>query len=99
MDYSEGNVSLLTTVPELTLIRHLILMPEIIETVAYNLEPHHLTYYAQNLATIFHSFYRDCRVISKNLEVSAARLKLVKATQVVLAKTLNLMGMTAPESM
>jgi len=99
VEFNEGNVSLLSGKPELTLIRHLILMPEIIETVARNLEPHHLPYYAQDLATVFHSFYRDCRVISKNQEISTARLKLVKATQIVLAKTLHLMGMTAPESM
>jgi len=99
IDYSQGNVALLTSEPELTLIRRLILMPEIIETVAISLEPHHLPYFAQDLATVFHSFYKHCRVVSKNQEMTAARLKLVRATQILLAKTLHLMGMTAPESM
>jgi len=99
IDCSQGDVSLLTTEPELTLIRRLILLPEIIEQVAVTLEPHHLPYYAQDLATVFHSFYKQCRVVSKDEALTKARLKLVKATQIALAKVLHLMGMTAPEKM
>ena len=99
IDYAHGDVSLLTTEPELTLIRRMILLPEILELVASTMEPHHLPYYAQDLATIFHSFYKQCRVVSKNQELTWARLKLVEAAQIVLARTLHLMGMTAPESM
>ncbi len=99
ISYTNGDVSLLTTEPELTLIRKLLLLPELVETVAHTLEPHHLTYYAQDLATVFHSFYKQCRVISKNQALTQARLKLVEATKIVLARTLHLMGMTAPERM
>jgi arginyl-tRNA synthetase len=99
IDYSDGDVSLLTSEPELTLIRQLLLLPELVETVAQTLEPHHLTYYAQDLATVFHAFYRDCRVISPDEAQTKARLKLVAAAQTVLARTLHLMGMTAPEKM
>jgi arginyl-tRNA synthetase len=99
IDYARGDVSLLTTEPELTLIRRMILLPEILELVASTLEPHHLPYYAQDLATIFHSFYKQCRVVSKNKELTCARLKLVEAAQIILARTLHLMGMTAPENM
>jgi arginyl-tRNA synthetase len=99
IDYSQGDVSLLSTEPELTLIRRLVLLPEIVEDVATTLQPHYLPYYAQDLATVFHSFYKQCRVISQNEALTKARLKLVKATQIALAKTLNLMGMSAPESM
>lgn len=99
IDYSRGDISLLTTEPELTLIRRMTLLPEIVETVAKTLEPHHLPYYAQDLATVFHSFYKKCRVISKDVALTQARLKLVKAAQIVLANTLHLMGMTAPERM
>jgi len=98
--YSDGDVSLLTAEPELALIRKMLLLPEIVETVVHTLEPHHLAYYAQELATVFHSFYTKCRVVSEDDEVlSKARLKLVAATKLVLAKTLRLMGMTAPEKM
>jgi len=99
IDYARGDASLLVTEPELTLIRRMLLLPEIVELVADTLEPHHLPYYAQDLATVFHSFYKQCRVVSKNQELTRARLKLVKAAQIVLARTLHLMGMTAPESM
>ena len=99
IDYSQGDVSLLATEPELTLIRRLILLPEIIERVAVTLEPHHLPYYAQDLATVFHSFYKQCRVVSEDEALTRARLKLVKASQIVLAKVLRLMGMSTPEKM
>jgi arginyl-tRNA synthetase len=99
IDYRDGDVSLLTTEPELTLIRKMLLLPEIVELIAHTLEPHHLTYYAQDLATVFHSFYKQCRVISQNEALTKARLKLVEAAKTTLSRTLHLMGMTAPESM
>ena len=99
IDYRDGDVSLLTSEPELTLIRQLVLLPELVETVAQTLEPHHLTYYAQDLATAFHSFYKQCRVISPDAAATNARLKLVAAARLVLARTLHLMGMTAPDTM
>jgi arginyl-tRNA synthetase len=99
IDCSEGDVALLTTEPELTLIRCLILLPEIVERVAINLEPHHLVYYALDFATAFHSFYKQCRVVSDDEALTKARLKLVQATRIALAKVLRLMGMAAPEKM
>jgi len=99
IDYGDGDVSLLTAEPELTLIRKMLLLPEMVEMAARTLESHHLTYYAQDLATVFHSFYKQCRVVSKNEALTKARLKLVEAAKIVLAKTLHLMGMTAPERM
>jgi len=99
INWGDGDVSLLTTEPELTLIRKMLLLPEIVEIVAHTLEPHHLTYYAQDLATVFHSFYKQCRIVSRNEVLTKARLKLVEAAKLVLAKTLYLMGMTAPEKM
>ena len=99
IDYGEGEVSLLTAEPELTLIRQMLRLPEIVEIVVNTLEPHHLTYYAQDLATVFHSFYKQCRVVSQDEVLTKARLKLVEAAKIVLAKSLHLMGMTAPESM
>jgi len=99
IDFRDGDVSLLTTEPELTLIRKTLLLPEVVEVVASTLEPHHLAYYAQDLATVFHSFYKQCRVVSQDEALTKARLKLVEAAKIVLAKTLHLMGMTAPEKM
>jgi len=99
IDYDDGDTSLLTTEPELTLIRKMLLLPELMETIVTTLEPHHLTYYAQDLATVFHSFYKQCRVVSVDEALTKARLKLVEAAKTVLSRTLHLMGMTAPERM
>ena len=99
IDYSDGDVSLLTAEPELTLIRRMLLLPEVIEMVTQTLEPHHLAYYAQDLATAFHSFYKQCRVVTDDEALTRARLKLVAAARLALARTLHLMGMTAPDKM
>ena len=99
IDYSTGDVSLLTSEPELTLIRKMLRLGEVIEVITQTLEPHHLTYYSQDLATIFHSFYKQCRVITDDEALTRARLKLVEATRIILAKALHLMGITAPEKM
>ena len=69
------------------------------DLVATQLQPHHLPAYAQSLATTFSAFYRDCHVLGEAPEVTAARLRLVRATQATLANTLALMGMSAPEKM
>jgi arginyl-tRNA synthetase len=94
-----GDVELLSTPPELSLLRKMVEFPELILRVEESLEPHHLSYFAWDLATLFHIFYRDCRVISGDLGLTRARLKLVLAVKIVLAKVLNLMGMSAPEQM
>ena len=70
--------------------------------MANNLEAHHLPHYASDLATAFHWFYQNCRVVSGvegEEELSKARLKLVDAARVALARCLSLMVMDAPEKM
>ena len=102
IDYSEGDVSLLNHEAELALIRKMLVLPETVETMALSLEPHHLPYYALDLATAFHWFYQKCRVVSNiagEMEITRARLKLVEATKYTLARCLELMSMEAPESM
>ncbi len=99
IDAGDGDIFRLTTEPELTLIRKMLLLPEIVEMIAQTLEPHHLTYYAQDLANVFHGFYKQCRVVTDDEALTKARLKLVKAAKIVLGRTLHLMGMAAPERM
>ncbi len=99
INFNDGDISRLTTEAELALIRRMLLLPEIIELVSKTLEPHHLAYYAQELATSFHSFYKQCRVVSSDEALCKARLKLVSAAKTVLCNTLHLMGMTAPDNM
>ncbi len=102
INWASGDVALLTDPNELNLIRTMIRLPELVEQAARALEPHHLPHYALELATAFHGFYENCRVISANpedAEVTLARLKLVEAAQVVFRRCLGLMGMNAPEHM
>ncbi len=102
VEVQDGDVSLLTHALELALIRKMLQLPEVIETAATQLAPHHLTYYAQELAAAFHTFYRDCRVVSTDpadAAITQARLKLALAAKTVLARVLRLMGMSVPEQM
>ena len=102
LDFDEGDVSLLTDSNELNLVRTMLRFPELIELMAKNLEPHHLPHYAMELATAFHWFYENCRVVSSNpedLPLTLARLKLVDAARITLQRVLELMGMNAPERM
>ena len=102
IDFADGDVTLLTHEAELSLVRTMLRLPELISVMARNLEPHHLTYFSMDLATGFHYFYQQCRVVSSDpadAEITKARLKLAEATKSVLARCLTLMGMTAPEAM
>lgn len=96
----EPNVQLLTHPAELALIRKMLELPVIIEQAVRDLAPHHLTYYAQDLASTFSIFYRDCKVVDAEAPaLAAARLMLCRAAKSVLAHTLELMGMSTPEAM
>ena len=102
IDWSRGNVSLLNDPSELALVRHIVRLPELVQLMARSLEPHHLAHFTMELATAFHGFYENCRVISANPEdadVTVARLKLVESAQIVFRRCLDLMGMNAPERM
>ncbi|MCC6238448.1 MAG: arginine--tRNA ligase [Dehalococcoidia bacterium] len=94
-----ANASLLTHEAELTLIRRLLELPETEEKVLADLAPHHLPHYAQGLASAFHVFYTQCRVITDDAELTKARLLLLEAARAVLARALGLMGVSAPEQM
>lgn len=101
-DYADGDLALLTHPSELALLRRMAALPEVITAAAEQLAPHQLNYYAAELATHFHAFYRDCRVLSSNpadRELSKARLRLCDAVRITVARVLGLMGMTAPERM
>jgi len=102
IDYSDGDVALLGHPSELSLIRQMLLLPEMVYDAARDMSPHRLAYYAYDLARAFHLFYRDCRIVSSLAEetgLTKARLKLARAAQLVLARTLEMMGMSAPERM
>jgi len=97
--FDDGDVSLLGHESELALIRKMLQLPELVESVALSLEPHQLPYYAMDLATAFHDFYEKCRVVSDDEALSKARLKLCAAAKLALARALSLIGVSAPERM
>jgi arginyl-tRNA synthetase len=100
--YADGDLSLLTHPSEQALLRKMVDLPEVVAQATAQLAPHQLSHYALDLATQFHAFYRDCRVVSSDpadREISRARLRLSDAARIVLARVLDLMGVTAPEKM
>jgi arginyl-tRNA synthetase len=99
IDFGDGDVGRLTHPAELALIRKMLLLPELVELMARNLAPQHLPHYALELATAFHDFYERCRVVTDDVPLTKARLKLVAAARIALGRTLSLMGVSAPERM
>jgi arginyl-tRNA synthetase len=100
LEPAAGVAGLLTGAPEAALARAIVRFPEVVEDAARSEETHGVTAYATELATQFHAFYRDARVVDADEPVrSAARLALVSAARVTLANALGLLGISAPESM
>ncbi len=89
----------LTHSSEIKLLKTLEQFPEIMSSALKLLEPQDIANYLQDLAARFHRFYVDCRVITDDNDLSAARVALIKATKIVLANGLNVLGLTAPERM
>jgi arginyl-tRNA synthetase len=86
--------------PEALLARIVARFPEVVEDAVLAEETHGVTAYATELATQFHAFYRDARVVDPDEPLrSAHRLALVAATKTTLANALGLLGISAPESM
>jgi arginyl-tRNA synthetase len=92
-------INLLIHFSETELIKKIIKLPEVIEDTAKDYQVHRLTTYAVELASAFHRFYTDCRVLGEKKELEQARLALIKATKIVLENVLNLMGISKPEKM
>ncbi len=102
VEWDDGDTALLTDPAELALVRRMLQLPEIVDSIAVTLAPHSLPHYAVDLATAFHWFYDHCRVLSSDpadAPLMKARLKLTEAARVALARTLTLMGMSTPETM
>ena len=84
---------------EFSLIKRLMMFPDVVERVCSTLDPHTIPYYLVDLATVFHNFYQKHRVVSDDPNLTVARLALVEATRRVIETGLNLIGVSAPEEM
>lgn len=99
--YKMGDLSLLQHEHELNFLRKALELPQVIELVVENSEPHHLAFYAYDLASAFHPTYESCRVLHSTVPepLRLARLQFYRAAQEMFALVLDLMGMSAPEVM
>ena len=99
MDDTCDTVDALNTSDDLRLIKALTEFPETVMTSAARLEPHRIAYYLTHLASLFHNYYNQNRVLSDDPALTTARLYLIKAVQTVIRNGLSLLGVSAPESM
>lgn len=93
------DLTLLTHPGEIQLLKQMARFTDATESALESLEPQVLATYLQGLATAFHKFYVDCRVITADQRLTQARLALIYATRIVLANGLGILGLTAPEKM
>jgi arginyl-tRNA synthetase len=103
IDKGELKTQELTHEKELDLLKALGEFPRVVATAAELCEPHRVARYLEELATTYHRFYDNCRVLPRGDEavtdLTRARLWLVEAARIVLANGLGLLGVSAPERM
>ena len=99
LDVSSVDLSLLNHELETTLIKQLNRYQDVVKSSAINYEPHVLAYYLRELAGDFHSYYNGSEFLVEDLSLRNARLSLISAVKQVLANGLDLLGVSAPDSM
>jgi arginyl-tRNA synthetase len=95
----EVDLSVLVHERETDLLRALALYPDAVAEAAALRAPHRVTTWVREFAKHFHGFYRDCRVISEDEQLTQARLWLAEACRIGLADALRLLGVSAPDEM
>jgi arginyl-tRNA synthetase len=98
---ADVDLGLLVHERELDVLRTLSELPDVVELACNERAPHKITAWVRELAGAFHGFYHDCYVMGEGVsaELTQARLALVEASRVGLAIGLDLLGVSAPESM
>lgn len=98
---SETNLSVLDHPSELALLRSLQELPTVVLRSTQEVAPHRITNWSRDFASLFHSFYHDCRVFGEDIDSSTtqARLWLVEAARIGLVISLDLLGVSAPAEM
>ena len=84
---------------ELDLMRVMLRWPDVVREAAEALEPHRLAFYTDEVAAAIHRFYKNCRVVTEDEPLTAARLLLSRAARTTIANALGLMGVSAPSRM
>lgn len=96
---ADVDLNLLRHEAEISLLKQLASLPGEIALAAQHREPHRLTRYALDLASLFHSFYAHCHILGEEEKIRGARLVLASNVRCVLKKVLDLLGIEAPERM
>jgi arginyl-tRNA synthetase len=95
----EQSARLLQAPEEIDLLKLLLEFPDQVEGACTALEPHRIPVYLHDVATAFHRFYHEHRVVIPERDLARARLALCEATRRVLANGLSILGVSAPEKM
>ncbi len=97
----DADLSLLTHAHEKRFLLKALELSNVLEMMVDESEPHHISFYAYELASLFHPVYETCRVLHSEVpeEVRLARLRFYRAAKQLFARVLDLMGMSAPEVM
>jgi arginyl-tRNA synthetase len=98
-DLDTADLSPLEAREELNLVKELDRFPEVVNEAALDFAPHLLAEYALGLARAFHAYYTDHRVLGEEERVTRARLALTQGVRTVLARSLEILGISAPEAM
>ena len=93
------DATLLNQSSEIKLLKLMSNFPTMMETALDTLEPQIIANYLQELASSFHKFYGNCKVITENKNISQARLGLINGTKIILSTGLSILGISAPEKM
>jgi len=98
---SDGNpdLSLLVEEKEIELIKKILSFPDTVLEASETMSPHKIAFFLQELAAQFHSYYKSTKVLVDDLEVSRARVLLLRSLKTVFVNGLNLLGVSSPERM
>lgn len=97
--WDQIKLELLTEQAETELIKKMAKFPEEIASAARERAPHRIARYAHELASLFHTFYNQCRIMGVEPELQAARLALVTAVRATVKQSLSILGVAAPDKM
>ena len=96
---SKYDYTLINNQDEINMLKHMARFPEFIDLSYENLEPQYIATYLQQLASFFHKFYGNCKVISENKDLTKSRIKLINAVKIILHNGLTILGIKSPERM
>jgi len=93
------DTTLLNESSEIKLLKLMSNFPTMMETALETLEPQTIAIYLQDLASSFHKFYGNCKVITDDEKLSQSRLGLIKGAKIIISIGLSILGLSAPEKM